>query len=161
MKKILLLALLAPLFVCAQNTNSKAELVGVWQQMGQPEYNRPPMRLPVWKVIQNDGTFCTFLIANQEAQSIITNQGTYSVTSDSTVVEHVTGSITDPDIVGKDNAINFQMRGKDFIHITYRTSAAEQVTHETWVRVKMEVPRQPRQARQAQPQQTEDDEDFE
>lgn len=161
MKKTLLLALLVPLFAYAQTETSQVRLAGVWQQLGQPEDNRPPMRLPVWKVMQNDGSFCTFLIANQEAQSIITNQGTYRLTSDSTVTEHITGSITDPGIVGKDNVIRFQTRGNDLIQITYRTSAAEQETTETWVRVKLEMPRQPRQARQEQTQQFDDDEDFE
>ena len=61
----------------------------VWQQVQPATETTPEMKLPVWKVMQNDGTFCTFLIANKKAQCVITNEGTFRLTSDSTFVEHI------------------------------------------------------------------------
>ena len=100
MKQLLfLLALVLPLGLCAAAEKDNPTLVGVWQQVQQSKGDGHLMQLPVWKVMQSDGQFCTFLIANQGGQSIMTSQGSYTVTGDNTCVEHITGSITDPELV--------------------------------------------------------------
>ena len=100
------------------------------------------MLLPVWKVMQSDGSFCTFLIANQNGQSIITNQGRFEVKNDSILVESVLGSITDPELVGKNNMLTYHFKDKDSVHVSYRMPGASREGHEDWVRVKLEMPKQ-------------------
>lgn len=141
MKRILLfLALFLPLCLGAKTDNNKAKLVGVWQQVQKSTTDSHLMLLPVWKVIQADGSFCTFLIANQSGMSILTNQGTYQVTSDSTCVEAVKGSITDPELIGKFNTLTFHFVSDDLLEVSYRIPGASRDGHETWRRVKLELP---------------------
>lgn len=142
MKKLLLLTLcmLCSTGMYAENRKSGDKLPGIWQQVQKGKHESDLVRLPVWKVIQGDGRFCTFLIANAEAKSIITNEGTYEVTSDSTFVEHVQGSITDPGLIGKANKITYIMPDKDTMHISYRLEGATRDGYETWIRVKLEIP---------------------
>lgn len=142
MRTFLLFILLAPLslFVTAQEENAFA---GVWQQTQVAGEDGHTMRLPVWKVLQNDGTFCTFLIANQMAQTIITNAGTYEVASENSYKEHITGSITDPGLVGHTNDLTYSFDGPDKLTIVYTMPGAEREAVETWVRVKLEFPQQP------------------
>lgn len=137
---ITLLALLATAGSMSAENKYEERFEGVWQQVQYTKPDAAPIRLPVWKVMQTDGSFFTFLIANQSGKSIITNEGTYKVTSDSTVVEHVTGSITDPTLVGKNNRITYQFKDKDEVNVTYRMLGASRDGHETWVRVKLEMP---------------------
>jgi len=134
----LLFALLAPSSLNAQK--SQAEITGVWQQVQQAKSDGHLMKLPVWKVMQNDGSFCTFLIANESGQSIITNEGRYEQTSDSTITEHITGSITDPELIGKSNTLTFQLRDTDHLAVSYCVPGSSRTNHETWVRVKLEMP---------------------
>lgn len=137
-KLFLLLALLAPLGASAQG--SRPAITGVWQQVQQAKGDGHLMKLPVWKVMQNDGSFCTFLIANESGQSIITNEGRYEQTNDSTIVEHITGSITDPDLIGKSNTLTYQLRQADQMSVSYTVPGSSRANHETWVRVKLEFP---------------------
>lgn len=141
MKKVLsLLVLLFPLMLNAAPTTKKVKLEGVWQQVQPATETTPEMKLPVWKVMQNDGTFCTFLIANKKAQCVITNEGTFRLTSDSTFVEHINGTIVNPDLIGKNNKITIVAAEKDRIQITYRLLPDGGESKETWIRVKLEIP---------------------
>lgn len=141
MKKVLsLLVLLFPLMLNAAPTTKKVKLEGVWQQVQPATETTPEMKLPVWKVMQNDGTFCTFLIANNKAQCVITNEGTFRLTSDSTFVEHINGTIVNPDLIGKNNKITIVAAEKDRIQITYRLQPDGGEAKETWIRVKLEIP---------------------
>ena len=141
MKKVLsLLVLLFPLMLNAAPTTKKVKLEGVWQQVQPATETTPEMKLPVWKVMQNDGTFCTFLIANNKAQCVITNEGTFRLTSDSTFVEHINGTIVNPDLIGKNNKITIVAAEKDRIQITYRLLPDGGEGKETWIRVKLEIP---------------------
>lgn len=123
-------------------TQRKVKLVGVWQQVQRDAQNGRQMNLPVWKVLQADGTFCVFLIADKSGQCIITNEGRYEVKNDSSLVERVTGSITDPSLVGIGNELTYKFIGKDEMHVTYRMPSATTDANETWVRVKLEWPKQ-------------------
>lgn len=144
MKKrlLLLLVLLAPLSLFAQQSATADKVKGVWQQVQTAKNDGRLIRLPVWKVLQGDGTFCTFLIGDETGLSLITNQGTYEWESDTTFVEHVTGSITDPQLVGKDNRLYYQFEGNDLMRVRYRVPGASRDGRETWVRVKLQVPRE-------------------
>ncbi len=140
MKKVLLSTALLAASLTAAHADNANDLVGVWQQVQTSKTDGHVMQLPVWKVMQADGSFCAFLIANQQGQSIITNQGRYSVENDSVLTEHIEGSITDPELVGKGNRIAYRFEGKDKLHISYRMPGASHDGHEDWVRVKLEMP---------------------
>lgn len=144
MKHLLfLIALWATLPLGAQTTPQTGEsLVGVWQQVQYAKKDGHLMKLPVWKVMQSDGSFCTFLIANETGQSVITNLGTYEQTSDTTFVEHISGSITDPQLVGKSNVLSYTLKEGDKLSVSYRVPGASRETHEAWLRVKLEMPEQ-------------------
>lgn len=143
MKKTLLflLVLLVTSGLQAHNDKSKGGLTGIWQQIQVAKTDGHIIKLPVWKILQQDGSFCTFLIANKEGQSIITNEGTYKVTSDSTYVEHIKNSITAPELINRSNTITYSMPEKDKLVITYRMPEAKEDASETWIRVKVEYPR--------------------
>lgn len=142
MKKALLLcALLAPLSLCAMvNKKEVKNLTGVWQQVQNSPTDKHTMHLPVWKVLQNDGSFLIFLIVDKSAQCVIANEGHYEVTSDSTLVEHVTNSIINSAFIGLSNKISYHFEGKDKMNITYQLPGATTSTTESWVRVKLEFP---------------------
>lgn len=143
MKRALLLyALLAPLSLCATvNKKTTNQLTGIWQQIqtASPQDKRI-IHLPVWKVLQSDGTFTIFLITDKTGQCIIAHEGRYNVTSDSTVVEHVTGSVINSAFVGLSNNITYHFVGKDQLNITYQLPGATCSSTESWVRVKLEYP---------------------
>ena len=55
-------------------------------------------------------------------------------------MEHVTGSITDPDLVGHDNVISYRFKGPDRLEVHYQIPGATHEGRETWVRVKLQMP---------------------
>lgn len=126
--------------VLPANAQKSHKLVGVWQQVQATEGGEHEINLPVWKVVQSDGRFCTFLIANKEGKSIQTTNGTYKITSETTYEEHIVGSITDPDLIGKSNKITYEFDGKDRITIRYTLPGRQREGVEQWVRVKLEIP---------------------
>lgn len=140
---IILLAMAIPMCLAAADVkNGATRFLGVWQQVQTSQSDGHVMLLPVWKVMQSDGSFCTFLIANQNGQSIITNQGRFEEKNDSILVESVLGSITDPELVGKNNMLTYHFKDKDSVHVSYRMPGASREGHEDWVRVKLEMPKQ-------------------
>ena len=145
MKKLLFLLLAAPLMGLQVMANSvKPEsLEGIWQQVQVSKTDGHTMLLPVWKVLRSDGTFSTFLIVNRSGQSVITNEGTYKMVNDSTIVEHITGSITDPQLMGKDNQLIFRLADNDTLQVSYKMPGHTREAHEKWIRVKLERPRKP------------------
>ena len=118
-------------------------LEGIWQQVQVSKTDGHTMLLPVWKVLRSDGTFSTFLIVNRSGQSVITNEGTYKMVNDSTIVEHITGSITDPQLMGKDNQLIFRLADNDTLQVSYKMPGHTREAHEKWIRVKLERPRKP------------------
>lgn len=142
MKKILLaMSLLCMTLSANANSAKKNTLVGIWQQVQFDSKAGHFINLPVWKVLENDGSFHVFLIADPKCQCIITNQGKYTVKTDSTFVEHVTGSITDATLVGRNNTITYHFDGQDKMRVTYQMPSATSKAEETWVRVKLEMPK--------------------
>ena len=143
-----LLSLCAALFMAAHllAQTSNHPLVGLWQQVQQDDghaHGGKPgfIKLPVWKVIQPDGNFFIFLIAAPDATCIKTNEGAYTVNSDSLYTEHINGSVTDPTLIGKDNKIFYRFETQDMLHVSYHHKKADRKGEELWIRVKLEVPR--------------------
>ena len=142
MKKLLLTTLLACTTLGMSASNAKKPTIaGIWQQTQLDPQSGRMINLPVWKVLENDGSFHVFLIADAKCQCIITNQGKYSIKSDSTFVEHVTASITDANLVGRNNTITYHFDGDDKMNVTYQMPYASSQAKETWIRVKLEMPK--------------------
>lgn len=146
MKRILFLTLVMAVFcigiVHAQQTADK-RLYGVWQQEQTARDNNGKQRiihLPVWKVIEGNGTFYTFLIAGRDGRSMKMNEGTWTGVSDSIITEHVNRSLTAPQLNGCDNTIRYHFVDTNLIKIVYRLPNATRDAHETWRRVTMELP---------------------
>lgn len=132
--------LLTALGMSASNAK-KPSVAGIWQQVQQDPQSNKAITLPVWKILENDGSFKVFLIADAKCQCIITNQGRYEVKNDSIMTERITGSITDASLVGRSNTITYSFENQDEMHITYRMPEATTQANETWVRVKLEMPK--------------------
>lgn len=145
--KHLFFTLLACLACCTATLKAQSQasnnFVGIWQQRqvtigdnGTGHF----IKLPVWKVYESNGTFCIFLIANQKADCIKVTEGTYSVVNDSIYEEHISGSLTNSNLVGRSNKIKYTFATPDELVISYNISNAPNDSHESWVRVKMQVP---------------------
>lgn len=136
--------LLAGLSGTAVAQTSQHSLVGIWQQTQKVEKENGKSRilnLPVWKVMQSDGQFSTFLIPNRKGASIITTQGTFTVTSDSTYTENIQNSITAPELIGKGNPMTYRFLTDDYIEVRYRLTGAKKEAVEVWRRIQLEWPR--------------------
>ena len=142
MKKLILglLIFIIPCKISAQTDYVPNLLEGIWQYLQANQTQHKYQHLPIWKVMGSDSTFKTFIIADSEGKSVITNEGTYSLASDSVFIEHITGSITDRNLIGKDNLIKYHFEGNDTIQISYRLPEATTDGKETWVRVRLEKP---------------------
>lgn len=122
--------------------------VGVWQkqELVHDQGDAPRLiTLPVWKVFSSDGTFFTFLIVNDRAESIKMMEGTWSVKNDSVYEEHVADCITNPAFKGTTNRISYRLVSKDNMGITYQLDGAKHRAEETWIRVKLELPKSQRE----------------
>ena len=91
--------------------------------------------------MQSDGQFSTFLIPNRKGASIITTQGTFTVTSDSTYTENIQNSITAPELIGKGNPMTYRFLTDDYIEVRYRLTGAKKEAVEVWRRIQLEWPR--------------------
>lgn len=138
MKKLLSIVFSLCLFAGVQ-AQSQHPLMGVWQQQTQERGGRV-INLPVWKLIQGDGTFCTMLIINRDAKTIKSMEGSYTILSDSTYAEHVTASVFNPELKGKASTLHYKFITPDQVVITYQMPGALTASSEIWARVKLEVP---------------------
>ncbi len=122
----------------------RPSLVGIWQQTEKVQKDNGKeqmLNLPVWKVIEEDNKFSTFLIPNRKGAAIITTQGTYTVSSDSTYTEHIQNSITAPELIGKGNAMKYRFLTEDYLEVRYTMPGAKSEAVEVWRRIHLEWPR--------------------
>lgn len=141
---LFLIIILSGLAGTAVAQTSRPSLVGIWQQTQKVQKENGKTRvlnLPVWKVMQSDGQFSTFLIPNRKGASIITTQGTFTVTSDSTYMENIQNSITSPELIGKGNPMVYRFLTDDYIEVRYRLAGAKEDAVEVWRRIQLEWPR--------------------
>ena len=139
MKRFFLLLTITAMssIACLTAQNIPERFAGIWQQkqkITEKNGSERIVHLPV----------CTFLIANRKGESIITTKGTFAITDETTYVEHITGSITDPSLVNKDNIIKYTFTTDNTMTLTYRMPGAAKEAVEMWTRVKMAMPGQER-----------------
>lgn len=143
-RKIVLLACLITLIAAnqlqAQPIQNK--LIGVWQ-MCYPKTTDGATRMvymPVWKNINDDGTFCTFMWQNGQNSAVITNRGSYKVETNNQYTEYVAETSTSPRIAQKENKLTFNFHGNDLLEVSYRIPGANEDGIELWKRIKVDSP---------------------
>ncbi len=141
---IFLMMLLGGFAGTAVAQNAAPSLAGIWQQTEKAQKENGKTRivhLPVWKVMEEGGKFSTFLIPNRKGATIITTEGTYTITSDSTFTENIANSITSPELIGKGNPMKYRFIADDYIEVRYTLPGAKAEAVEVWRRVQLEWPR--------------------
>jgi hypothetical protein len=86
-------------------------LVGIWRQTGMTNPNDGEVygiRSGNYKVINPDGTFYTFVTWNMQSTTI-GQYGSYTITSDSTLVEHIVQHAMVPKLNGKDCMVRYKI----------------------------------------------------
>ncbi|MEG1580301.1 MAG: DUF4488 domain-containing protein [Bacteroidaceae bacterium] len=140
MKKKLFVLLLMCVSGYAYAQKETPKLQGIWQ-MCQPyeEVGVMKMRMhPFLKMLFSDGRFTNLMMEQGGKLSVITAHGTFRQTSDSTYVEHIDNSISDPAITGKDNPLVFRFKGADLLVISYVSTTGAKLW-ELWKRLKMKI----------------------
>ena len=141
---ILALCQVKALNVMAQS--SSVDLKGIWQMCfyvsATPDSPGELKPSNSFKILGGDGTFTNMtMIPNKGA--IILGSGTYKQTSPNVFVEHVEKNLHLPQLVGQDNVLEFEMKGKDvmvlkfFVKQDKNGNEINSWYYENWKRVSM------------------------
>lgn len=143
MKKFLLATLLLALSTVptlrAQQKITSADLVGLWQTTVKDKYGGTHYA-SMFKEMFADGTFHLFMQTSEgDARPfVITNRGTYTVLNDTTIREHINASVTNGDVIGRDNDLTVSISdNKKMLYVTYYMPGSPDQGREVWVRVEM------------------------
>lgn len=121
------------------NKNIKAPLEGIWQictrvkPLGYGKYDIQTG--PYLKILSSDKNFFNMFISIMDKRSVITAMGTYAQTSDSTYVEKIYKSVTDPELTGTDSKLEFGFISENLLEVSYRLPGRSMSSKEIWVRV--------------------------
>lgn len=121
------------------NKNIKAPLEGIWQICTRVKplgYGKFDIQTgPYLKILSSDKNFFNMFISITDKRSVITAMGTYAQTSDSTYVEKIYKSVTDPEITGTDSKLEFGFISDNLLEVSYRLPGRSMSSKEIWVRV--------------------------
>lgn len=116
-----------------------ASLEGVWQICNriQPLDDN---KYQVWpgtymKILSADKNFVNMYLDTTGGSSVITAKGTYRQTSDSTYVESISKSVTDPEITGIDNELKIEFITENLLYIIYNMPGRTRPGKEVWLRI--------------------------
>ena len=76
---------------------------------------------PYMKILSTDNRFTNLALNTSGHASVITSNGTYTQTSDSTYVESVSESIMNPKLSGKDITIHFKFLNANLLMISFQS----------------------------------------
>ena len=120
-------------------------LNGIWQmcfyRSSSPEVAGELKTSNSFKILSDDGKFTNMVMMPQGA--IIIGEGTYEVTSPTSFTEKVEKNLHLPQLVGKENVLEFQMKGGDvmvlkfFLKEEVNGNVIDSWVYETWKKVKM------------------------
>lgn len=120
-------------------------LNGVWQmcfyRSSSPDMAGELRTSNSLKILSDDGRFTNIVMMPQGA--IIIGEGTYELTSSKSFTETVEKNIHLPQLEGKKNVLEFEMRDKDIMVVKYYLDKDANGNHidswcyETWKRVSM------------------------
>ena len=127
------------------NQTTPVELNGIWQMCfyvsGDPSIPGELKPSNSFKILTNDRQFVNLtVIPNQGA--IINGSGTYKQTAVNAFTEHVEKNLHLPQLVGKDNVLEYEMNGdimlvKFFVKKDPDGNDINSWYYETWKKVKM------------------------
>ena len=127
------------------NQTTPVELNGIWQMCfyvsGDPSIPGELKPSNSFKILTNDGQFVNLtVIPNQGA--IIIGSGTYKQTAVNAFTEHVEKNLHLPQLVGKDNVLEYEMNGdimlvKFFVKMDPDGNDFYSWYYETWKMVRM------------------------
>ena len=127
------------------NQTTPVELNGIWQMCfyvsGDPSIPGELKPSNSFKILTNDGQFVNLtVIPNQGA--IIIGSGTYKQTAVNAFTEHVEKNLHLPQLVGKDNVLEYEMNGdimlvKFFVKKDPDGNDINSWYYETWKKVRM------------------------
>ncbi|MEG1580300.1 MAG: DUF4488 domain-containing protein [Bacteroidaceae bacterium] len=122
--------------VCAQK---QQKLEGLWQKCTAIDVNGKIQisTQPYLKLLLSDGSFQNLFMRMSGNGSFILTYGTYRQTSDTTYVEHIHNSISDPLLIKKENVLKFQIQKGGWLLIMYRMPGAVNEAHEIWKRIEI------------------------
>lgn len=152
MKRNRIFTMLAVLLLAVAGTNAQnatfkpADLQGIWQLCHYVSENPeiPGVLKPsnTFKVLSDEGRIVNFTVI-PGSSAIITGYGTYQQLSDNTYKESIEKNIHLPMLDNKDNVLEFELEGKDLMHLKYfiqkdlNGNELNAWFHETWKRVTM------------------------
>ena len=119
-------------------------IVGIWRQTGIENRNTGEIIDIIsgnYKVINADGTFFTFVtwgINDPSKDTVIGQYGTYEITSDNTLVEHIIKHIINPNLNGTDGDIKFKQIDENTIIISWCSDNKIRI-HEKWTRLPLSM----------------------
>ncbi|GAB3653937.1 hypothetical protein GCM10028791_24320 [Echinicola sediminis] len=94
-----------------------------------------------YKVINSDSTFYTFIIWGKEIltqETTIGQYGTYNITSDSTLVEHIIEHTVNPQMNGSESQLRYEMVDENNIIIKWSMNNQKWVS-EKWSRLPLSL----------------------
>lgn len=95
---------------------------------------------PYMKILSTDNRFTNLALNTSGHVSVITSNGTYTQTSDSTYVESVSESIMNPKLSGKDITIHFKFLNANLLMISFQSVDPLLQGKEYWTRVFLPQP---------------------
>lgn len=121
------------------NKNIKSPLEGIWQICTRVEplgYGKFDIQTgPYLKILSSDKNLVNMRLSVMNGRSVITAMGTFEQTSDSTYVEKIFKSVTNPEFTGTDSKLDFRFISEDLLEVRFRLPDRPIEGKEIWVRV--------------------------
>lgn len=117
----------------------EASLEGIWQLCNRAT-TQNDNKYEVWpgtymKILSADKSFVNMYLDTTGGSSVITAKGTYRQVSDSTYVESIFRSVTDPEVSGLDNELKFEFITENLLYVTYSMPGRVNRGKEMWLRI--------------------------
>lgn len=129
------------------NKNIKAPLEGIWQICTSVEplgYGKYKIETGSYlKILSSDKKFTNMYFDQEGGRSVITAMGTYNKTSDATYVENIVKSVTDPELTGIANTLDFGFLSDNLLVVSYQMPNRSVKGMEIWVRIVQPELKQP------------------
>lgn len=129
------------------NKNIKAPLEGIWQICTSVKplgYGKYKIETGSYlKILSSDKKFINMYFDQAGGRSVITAMGTYNKTSDATYVENIVKSVTDPELAGVANTLDYGFLSENLLVVSYQMPNRPVRGTEIWVRVVQPELKQP------------------
>ncbi len=116
-------------------------LVGIWNQV-MPISKDKILKSGNFKFINPDGTFYLMMVESNDKNAFsnlptsISMYGTYEVTSENTLTEHIRKHLLNPKMTGTQSELKYKMLTDDQLLIKYKNPVTGKWIPELWIRIK-------------------------